>query len=188
MSDIGTNGDPELRTQYLAMEKELGRAARKLGLENLSDSRDTPEEIRIWVGFGIILPTCLVLTRTGNASQATFVAPKLGADKAELDSKGHVIYAKNILGSPKSGWEGLHRFLKEQGIGSPMRLAPERHYTIDPDETFIAIEVRSGAEYCMVFFPTVDEETDAKKALGACRRLQSEFGINMGCGDSVSTQ
>jgi hypothetical protein len=181
-SEVVMNGDKELQTQYLAMGKELRRAARNLGLENLSDSAETRDEIRIWVGFGIILPTCLVLTRIRNVNDATFIAPKVRADKVEMDSKGNVIYAKTMLGPPKSGWEKLDGFLDEQGIDSPIRLSPKRHYTIDPDETFVVIEARSGTAYDMVFFPTVDEGTEAKKALGACRRLESEFGINMGCG------
>jgi hypothetical protein len=183
-----TNGDEELRKQYVAMEKEVGRAARDLGLETLSESSNPRDEIRVWIGFGIIVPKCLVMTRIQDASEARFLAPKVRAGNAELDSKGDVVYAKNILAPPKSGWQKLYSFLNEQGISSPMRLVPDPHHIVDPDETYIVIEAHSGTAYSMVFFPKVAEETDAKKALAVCRTLESEFAINMGCGDSASSQ
>jgi hypothetical protein len=187
-SDIGTNGGKELHQQFLAMEKELDRATRKLGLERLSDSVNTRDEIRIWVGFGIILPRCLILIRTPAISQAIFLTPRVRGGRADLDRNGDVIYQKQILNAPKSGWYNLGNFLHDQGIGSPLRLAQKRPYTLDPDEAFIAIEAGSGSTYSMVFFPTANEERDAKTALDTCRRLESEFDINMGCGDPILGQ
>jgi len=173
--------DGDLRKQRLETEAALLEASASIGLTNLSDASDIQDEIRVCGGLcGSIYPQCLQITRTHNVNQATFFAPN---DMGKMDSKGGLIYERKILDPPKSGWGKLFSFLEGQGIGVPMRIEPERDHLIDPDETRIAIEARSGGAYSMVFFHMGNEQPNAKKALDACRRLESEFGINLTCKD-----
>src|ERR1700738_2075851 len=150
--DVSEKGEKELRSQYEAMENEIRGASRRLGIENLSDSSGSVDEIRVWLGFGLIYPRCFILTNVQGVRQARYLAPKVIGGRAESDTKGDVVFVKNVVGSPKSGWDKLDGFLREQGIDSPIKLAAESQHTIDPDEQVIAIEVRSGTTYSMVFF------------------------------------
>ena len=187
--DVGEKREKELRSQYEAMKNDIRRASRKLGIENLSDSSSgTTDEIRVWLGFGLIYPRCFILTNVQGARQARYLAPKVVGGRTKSDKKGDVVFAKNVVGTPKSGWDKLDGFLREQGIDSSIKLAAESQHTIDPDEQVIAIEVRSGSTYSMVFFHSGNEGMDAQKALNVCRRLESEFNVKMDCWDAVSIQ
>jgi hypothetical protein len=90
---------------------------------------------------------------------------------------------KATLDPPKSGWDEFEKFLKAQGIDSPMRLSQESsQYIRSPDMQVIVIEVKSGDGYSMVFFHLDNKSDDAQRALSVCRRIEQDFYINMYCG------
>jgi hypothetical protein len=50
---------------------------------------------------------------------------------------------KTALATAKSGWDEFERFLRSQGIESPVRLSQETHYVPNPDRQILAVEVRA---------------------------------------------
>lgn len=86
-------------------------------------------------------------------------------------------------------WPEFEKFLKAQGIDSPMRLSPESsQYERNPDVQVIAIEVKKGEDYGMVFHHLDNHSDSAQRPLTVCRRIEEDFDINMYCGVPPSTQ
>ncbi len=181
--------DDELNRRYQVMETEIKRASEKLAVENLKDSIDDRDEIRVWVGFGLTYPRCFILRFVQEKRQATYLTLRTVRRSAAVGEKVEGVVTKTPLGTPKSGWGEFEKFLKSQGIDSPIRLSQESsQYTPSPDGQRIAIEVKFGAAYSMVFFHLDNKGEDAQKALNVCRRIEQEFTIEMYCGVPASTQ
>jgi hypothetical protein len=83
------------------------------------------------------------------------------------------------LSAPSSGQDEFERFLKDQGIDSPIKLSLDDRETPGPDEETIVIEVKSGPIYSMVFFPSNTETEDGKKAWAVWEKIKREFNIGM---------
>jgi hypothetical protein len=180
--------DDELKRRYQVMGTEIKRASEKLAVENLRDSIHDKDEIRVWVGFGLTYPRCFTLRFVQEERQATYLTIRTVRRGAALEKVEGVV-TKTPLDIPKSGWDEFEKFLKSQGIDSPIRLSRESSQFIpSPDVQIIAIEVKYGAAYSMVFFNLDNKAEDAQKALSVCRRIEQEFTIEMYCGDPASTQ
>jgi hypothetical protein len=171
--------DAELKRRHEDIETGIEAAARKLKVQNLKTLRGT-HEIRLWVGFGLTHPRLFILPLSGER-QATFVTVTNHHDERDAD-KIQESATTTSLGPPKSGWEDFENFLRAQGIDSPLGLSPESSkYKRDPDVQVIAVEVRSGDDYAMVFFHLSNQSDSAQKALAVCRRIEQDFDIKMYC-------
>lgn len=161
-------------SNYELVQRALHRQSLKLKISSLKEVASKSEvETRVWVGFGLAYPRCFILKRGKERQTAVFITAKpAGAE---------TLMTETSLDSPKSGWTAFDTFLKDQGISSPLRLALDDKHLPDDDEEIIAVEIRSGASYSMVFFPTTVETTDGKKVLAVCHRIEREFNIQMGC-------
>lgn len=181
--------DDEANRRYEVMRREIKLASEKLAVENLKDSIHDKDEIRVWVGFGLTYPRCFILRFVEEERQATYLTIRPIRRRASGGEKVEGVVTKVALGIPKSGWDEFEKFLKSRGIDSPIRLSRESsQYTPSPDGQSIAIEVKFGAAYSMVFFHLDNKSEDAQKALNVCRRIEQEFSIEMYCGDPASTQ
>lgn len=181
--------DDELNRRYQVMETEIKRVSEMVAVENLKDSIHDKHEIRVWVGFGRTYPRCLILRFVQEKPQATYLTLTAVRRRIGIGERMKRVVTKTPLGIPKSGWEEFEKFLKSQGLDSPIRLSQESsQYTPSPDGQSIAIEVKSGAAYSMVFFHLDNKAEDAQKALNVCRRIEQEFTIEMYCGVPTSTR
>lgn len=170
----------ELKRRYEAMETEIDSESRKLKIENLKLIRGR-DEIRVWVGFGVTHPRLFIL-QLSSERQATFLTLTTLRDGHAGDKMEETV-TKTTLDPPKSGWDEFEKFLKGQGIDSPMRLSQESsQYIRSPDVQVIVIEVKSGDDYGMVFFHLDNKSDAAQRALSVCRRIEQDFHINMYCG------
>jgi len=175
--------------QYETIQKAIVRESSKLKIGKLKDMVSSPEtETRVWVGFGLAYPRCVILRNLNGKQDALYIAPRIIGGNAALDVRGKVIRAKVPLPPPKSGWAEFGRFLKSKGIESPLRLSPDKGHVPDPDQESIVVEQKSQGSYNMVFFPLYTESKDGEKALAVCRRIEQEFHIRMGCGDPDSAR
>ena len=166
-----TGGRPS--TDYEIMQRGVQRESRKLGIPNLREAAsNSASETRIWVGFGTAYPRLLILKLDKGKEAAAFFTAKPGTPTTMVESS---------LAPPTSGWTALQTLLRDRGISSPLVLALDEKHIPDFDEETIVIEVRLGRSYSMVFFPTVSETVDGKKALDVCETLEREFNILMGC-------
>jgi hypothetical protein len=176
----------ELKRRYEGIETEIESASRKLKIENLKALRGT-EEIRVWVGFGVTHPRLFILQLSGER-QATFITVTTPHNVSASDKIEETV-TKTRLGPPKSGWDEFEKFLKAQGIDSPMRLSPESsQYKRSPDVQVIAIEIKKRDDYGMVFYHLDNKSDDAQRALTVCRRIEQDFEINMYCGASSASK
>jgi|SRR6267142_1924106 len=175
----------ELKRRYETMETEIESASRKLAIENLNAVRVT-DEIRVWVGFGLTYPRLFILQLSGER-RATYLTLTTRHDGIAGDKVQETI-KKVTLGPPKSGWDEFEKFLKGQGIDWPMRLTQESsQYLRSSDVQVIAIEVKFGDHYGMVFFHLDNKSDSAQRALTVCRRVEQDFDINMYCGASSAS-
>lgn len=173
----------DLQRQYEAMQNAIKRESLELGMENLREhvtDSETETETRIWVGFGLAYPRCFILKNLNGKQKAFYVIPKKIVSKAAMDIE--VSMTKTVLDAPQSGWYEFERFLKSQGIDSPIRLSLDDKHLPDPDEESIVVEVKSGTSYSMVFFSLYTENEDGRKLLEVCRNIEREFNIKLGCG------
>ena len=169
-----------LQAQIEAIQDAIKRESLKLKINNLRDAASEAKiEIRIWVGFGVLYPRCFIMKELNGRREAFFIAPK----RVGRETDGKVKLGKAVLESPKSGWNEFAEFIKKQEIDSPMKLSFDDQYVPDPDEESIAIEVKSHGNYEMVFYTLSTKSEDGQKALEACRKIEQEFGIRMGCAE-----
>jgi hypothetical protein len=169
---------------YEAVRKEIKDESLNLSLKNLREvASDAEFETRVWVGFGLMYPRCFILKKQDGKQQAFYIGPKVISNKSAMGVKEEVSMSPTVLDTPKSGWDMFDRFLKEQGIDSPLKLSLDEKYTLDPDGEIIAVEVKSGTTYSMAFYPIFTKSTDGQKVLSVCRRIEQEFDIGMGCGN-----
>jgi hypothetical protein len=111
------------------------------------------------------------------------VAPKVVNNRAVYRSPHQVIYERTNLGDPRSGWASIINYLKVTEIDSPIGLALDQSYEPYPDQEMLALEVRSGGRYTLVFYLDSTQSQDGKKAFELCRKIESEFGKRLGCGN-----
>lgn len=185
-SAAGSRSD-ELQAEYNGILAMLKEESINSGIPNLRDVTAGPQtETRMWVGFGLAVPKCFILSNRSDENAAFYVGPKVVGNRAVLDAEGKVLITKTTLPAPKSGWDDFERFLKSRGVDKTLRLAPVKEPTADVDVRYIVIEVKSGDSYSMVFYSLSEESGDRPKALEVCQRVEQEFGILMGCGGARS--
>lgn len=174
----------ELKRRYEAMETEIESEARKLRIENLKAIRGT-DEIRVWVGFGVTYSRLFILQLSGERNASFLTTTTL--QEGDAGDKTEDTVTRTTLGPPRSGWDQFEKSLKEHGVGSPMRLPQESsQYLRSPDVQVVAIELKFGDYYGMVFFHLDNKGDDAQKALSVCRRIEDDFQINMYCGNNAA--
>ena len=171
-----------LMRRYNSMRDEIRLYSRKYGIADLSGGKtDSESEIRIWLGFGMALPTCFILRGTTEKQNALYIHY---LDPSDFDSgatTGSNLRAKTALGTPTSGWDRLEVFLKDEGIDYPIKLAMDEDALPIPDGTFIAIEVRRGTAYDMVYYSSETKSRDGKRAIKICERAAQEFNVDKRC-------
>lgn len=158
--------------------RALETESQNLNLKNLSES-DSKDEVRLWVGLGLITPRLFVLRREGGTEKATYYSTEPNPDKTVRPRTGIKVVLP--LESPKSGWKDFRTFLKDNGVDDPLKLTSDFETLVDPDSEGIVIEVKSARGYEMAFFPKSTKSADGRKALGVCHQIESEFNVRMGC-------
>ena len=163
---------PELQFQQEIIRDALKRATVKLHLDDLHNIQlgPTESETRIWVGFGLLSPRCFVFKNVNGVNQALFFTVQRSRANA---------YA---LTPPQSGWLTLEQILKSSGIRPPLQLKPDYQHLPDPDEELIVVELKSGAEYYLIYYPVATDTQDGKRVVELCRTIEEEFDVRMGCG------
>jgi hypothetical protein len=181
----GRKGSEDLQSRYKAMQDALRRESARLRIGNLQDTPTAAAETetRIWVGFGLVLPRCIILRNERGKTKAFYFGTRIVRNRAVKDANGGVLSAKRVLRSPRSGWQEFDKFLKEQGIDSPLGLSVDDRFGPGPDGEIIVVEAKTLTDYSMVFFPVHAESQDGQKALQVCRRIEREFNVTMGCGN-----
>jgi hypothetical protein len=168
----------ELQSRYEDMLTEVRSESAKLGAVSLKDSPAEPgTEVRILVGFGLAHPRYFILNSRNGTYEASLITAKVVAGKAVIDEKGRLLSTRIPLSAPSSGWDNFEKFLKDQGIESPIKLSLNDRDIPDPDDEIIVIEVKSGSVYSMVFFPSNTESEDGKKAWAVWERIKQEFDV-----------
>jgi hypothetical protein len=179
-SELVFQGNLDMNTETRIVQRGLKRESLKLNLKTLNES-DSDDEFRLWVGFGLMTPTCFTLKRVRGAEKAMYYATKSKRTSETSGMRYQVIKIANVLSSPKSGWKNLDVFLRNKGVDSPIKLTSDIDYPGDEDGETIVIEVKSRGVYNMVFFPTGTKSPDGLKALEICHKIETEFNIRMGC-------
>ena len=78
----------------------------------LKDSIHDKDEIRVWVGFGLTVPRCLILRFVQQERHATHLTLKTARGRPSVGEKVEWVVSKTPLGIPKSGWDEFEKFLK----------------------------------------------------------------------------
>jgi len=174
----------EMQLRKEIMLRAIEREAVWSRLTNLKDVALQPEEseTRVWVGFALMNTPCFILKDVNGQKSAVFISAKVSRPASASDRKPRVLPVHTVLSAPSSGWPEFDRYLKEQGVEYPLRFSFDNRHSGDPDEESIVIEMKSGANYSMVFFPLFTETADGKRALEVCRKIEQEFHIKLGCG------
>ena len=168
----------DLQSRFEEMLTAVRSESAKLGVSSLKDSPWEPGiEVRVLVGFGLAHPRYFILTSRRGTHEASLITAKVVGGKAVIDKKGRLLSTKMVLSAPSSGWDEFERFLKDQGIESPIKLSLDDVDIPDPDQEIIVVEVKSGSVYSMVFFPSNTESEDGKKAWAVWERIKREFHV-----------
>ena len=167
---------------YEQMIPELARLSKQAGLTNLRDLgvKDSQTEFRLWKGFGLAYPRCFVLRIENDNASASFVSPKVVADKAVVNN-GHPVYANTPLKAPRSGWSNLLTYLKQNGIDSSINLTLDKRYHPYPDAEALILEMKTGSRHTMAHYIDSTVSNDGKKAFAICEKIQLEFDIQLAC-------
>ncbi len=168
----------DLESRYEAMLIAIKGESAKLGMSSLRDSLNVPgTEVRVMVGFGLAFPRCFILRNSNGKYEAFFVTAKIVGGKAAMDRNRRILSTRIASPAPASGWDEFDRFLKDQGIESPIKLSLDDRYTPDPDQETIVVEVKTGSVYSMVFFFSNTESEDGKKAWAVWAKIRREFDL-----------
>jgi hypothetical protein len=173
-----------LSFRYDEMLKTIAGYSKQMGIGELRKAKipDSDTEVRIWHGFGLATPICLVLKIQDGNSVAYRMAVEIVNDKGVMDKNGEFVYVKADMQSPRSGWNEVISYLKSQGVLPSIKLSLNNTVeTRGTDEEFIVIEARTGLQYSMVFYPDSTMSQDGQSAFNICRRIENEFGVRVGC-------
>ena len=171
-------GSVDSTVQRDIYQRALEKESQNFNLQNLSES-NSKDEVRVWVGFGLITPRLFILKRERGIDKATYYSIEPNPDKTVRPRRGVKVVLP--LASPKSGWNDFRTFLKANGVEASLKLTSDFDTLVDPDGESIVIEARSARGYEMVFLPRNSKSADGKKALAICHRIESEFSVRMGC-------
>jgi len=171
-------GNLEANADYRLFRRAVKTESQKLALKDLNES-DSRDEVRLWVGFGLITPRCFILKREGGSDSATYYSTE--PDPAATAPARKTSLVTLTLKAPKSGWNDFEAFLRAKGVDSIINLIADVDYSADPDSEAIVIEVKSHAGYNMVFFPANTKSPDGRKAIEVCHKIENEFDVRMGC-------
>lgn len=173
----------EMQSRQETMLRAIKREAQWSKLTNLSAVllRPGESELRLWADF-VTSTRCFDLKDKNGKKRAVFISAEITHPPSRTGQAPRVLPVHTVLNAPQSGWLEFDRYLKEQGIEYPLRFSLDDKHSSDPDEGSIVIEMKSGANYSMVFFPLFTETADGKRALEVCRKIEQEFHIKLGCG------
>lgn len=183
-SPSSTISATELKLREEAMRRTLKSHADWAKLHNLEQLSlgKAQSETRICVGFDGAETPCFLLRSDGTQQTGELISAKFVSRGGNVT----VLPIRKKLNAPKSGWAALDQYLREHGLTHPLRFAPDNKHVIDPDEGSIVIEAKTGADYSMISFPLGTETEDGKRALAICRKIETEFSVNIRCGRSTA--
>ena len=143
------------------------------GLQNLEALRLPPEdlEVRIWHGFGVIVPAGLILKR----SDGNWTAIHL----ASVSKKTHQSGSERTMKEPKSGWQSCWNRLANVGLlmlPDATQLGKEPR---DPDVLSYVVELNVGGEYRTYHYtyPEANEHSEAKQMIEIGDIVAEEFDL-----------
>lgn len=143
------------------------------GLQNLEASLLPPQdlEVRIWHGFGLIVPGGLVLKR----SDGNWTAIHL----ASVSKKRHQSDSERIIKEPKSGWQSCWSRLTNAGLLTLPDATQLGKEPVDPDVLSYVVELNIGGEYRTYHYtyPEANEHREAKQMIEIGDIVAEEFGL-----------
>jgi hypothetical protein len=115
------------------------------------------------------VPRCFVFRGGNDLRQASYLTIQ--------DSTART----KVLDSPRNGWPAFDQLLRDHKVTVPMELKPDDQVA-DPDEEIIAIELKSGKQYDLVYYSLGSQSEDGKSVVRLCQTIENEFAVTMGCG------
>ena len=104
----------------------------------LKDSIHDKDEIRVWIGFGLTVPRCLILRFVHSRNATLHTRPKTACGRPSVGEKVDWVVSKTPLGIPKSGRMSSRkngsRNRKHVSFGSEALTAKSNAYS-KPQET-----------------------------------------------------
>ena len=167
---------------YEQMLPQVARLAEEAGLPNLKDLNlsDAQSELRVWMGLGLITPRCFVLKIDNGNATASFSTVQIVGNKGVFRN-GKPVFVNTPLRAPHSGWSTFLDFLRQDGIDTSINLALDKRYEPDPDQEALILEMKTGSRHTLVLYLDSTVTADGKKARAVCDKIQTEFGIQIGC-------
>jgi len=143
------------------------------GLQDLEASRLPPQdlEVRIWHGFGLIIPAGLVLKRSSGNWTAIHLA--------SVSKKRHQRDSERIIKEPKSGWQSCWSQLTNAGLLTLPDATQLGKEPVDPDVLSYVVELYIGGEYRTYHYtyPEANEHREAKEMIEIGVIIAEEFGL-----------
>ncbi len=143
------------------------------GLQNLQTLRLAPEdfEIRIWHGFGLIVPSGLILKRMGGKWTALHLT--------SASKERHQSDSERVLIEPKSGWQSCWSRLTNAGVLTLPDATQLGKEPVDPGVLSYVVELNIGGEYRTYHYtyPEANEHREAKQMIEIGDIIADEFGL-----------
>ena len=143
------------------------------GLQNLQTLRLAPEdfEIRIWHGFGLIVPSGLILKRMDGKWTALHLT--------SASKERHQSDSERVLIEPKSGWQSCWSRLTNAGVLTLPDAAQLGKEPVDPDVLSYVVELNIGGEYRTYHYtyPEANKHREAKQMIEIGDIMADEFGL-----------
>jgi hypothetical protein len=142
------------------------------GLKKLEAMRLPPDdlEVRIWHGFGLIVPAGVVLKRSAGNWTAIYLA--------SVSKKRHRGDSERIINEPKSGWQSCWSRLTNAGVLTLPDATQLGKEPVDPDVLSYVVELNIGGDYRTYHYtyPEANVHTEAKQMIEIGDIIAEEFG------------
>lgn len=150
-------------------KKQLIEASRKIKIPVLKDAKfkQNEAELRIWMIDNLIIASFIIERKNQQWKARDIVFDNLRGKMKRDD------FLK-----PKSGWENLSQYLKDNNLDFDLQLAPEEeNFPIHPDAWYFIIETREGKKYSMYWYIYNTNVEDGKRVQNLCEKISEEFNL-----------
>lgn len=154
-----------------AISKKLLEYADRFKLDELETREFSQKEfeMRVWVGFGGIVPRAFIFNQGSQGASAVFYTEKYQSDHFTVTKKD---VSKEVAAT------ALMRYLDKIEILSK-KWRPDRQHLADPDEEMIVVEIKSSHHYDLIQYPKATKDRDGRIILDLLRWIQRTFDVRL---------
>lgn len=123
-------------------------------------------EVRIWVGFGLFTPRCIVFNDTNKGFETTYLTLSSEDEVGKVNKETLVPKRMELL--------KFREFILNHAV-LRMNLHPDKLHMADPDQEIIVVEIRSASDYKLAYYAVSSKSQDGKVVRDFLKVIENEF-------------